>query len=149
MFKERIEYDNLKMLEEATRKRNLCYDKNKSKRESVPNWGTKIQDNFDPRRKNNKFHKNTGNIYKRYQSSNHKNFKPQNPAAKEREHPTTFNKNTTQRENLKCWECGEPHYFKYCPIRKKIFNVDSIQEAIVVRDMVRSMPRMSVALENR
>ena len=41
MFKERIEYDNLKTLEEEMRKENLCYDQNKNKRESVPNWKTK------------------------------------------------------------------------------------------------------------
>ena len=31
MFKEQIEYDNLKMLEEAMRKENLCYTKKKRK----------------------------------------------------------------------------------------------------------------------
>ena len=29
VFKERIEYDNPKMLEEAMRKENFCYDQNK------------------------------------------------------------------------------------------------------------------------
>ena len=32
MFKEGIEYDNPKTLEEAMRKENLCYDQNKNKR---------------------------------------------------------------------------------------------------------------------
>ena len=93
----------MKTLEEVTRKENLCYDQNKNKRESVPNWKTKIRDKFDPRKKNNKFYKNTRNNYEGYQGSNYKNFKPQNPTTKEREPPTTFNKNTAQREPLKCW----------------------------------------------
>ena len=29
-----------------------------------------------------------------------------------------FNKNTAQREPLKCWESSEPHYFKDFPVRK-------------------------------
>ena len=41
MFKEQIQYENPKMLEEAMRKENFCYDQNKNKRESVPNWKTK------------------------------------------------------------------------------------------------------------
>ena len=72
MFKEQIEYDNPNMLAEVMRKANLCYDQNKNKRESVPNLKTKRQDKFDPIKKNNKFHKNTGNNYKGYQGSNHK-----------------------------------------------------------------------------
>ena len=36
MFKERIEYDNPKTLEEAVRKENFCYNQNKNKRENVP-----------------------------------------------------------------------------------------------------------------
>ena len=47
MFKERIEYDNPKMLKEAMRKVNFCYDPSKNKRENVPNWKTKRCENFD------------------------------------------------------------------------------------------------------
>ena len=48
MFKERIEYGDLKMLEEVRRKEFFCYDQNKNKRESVPTWKTKKRDKFDP-----------------------------------------------------------------------------------------------------
>ena len=51
MFKERIEYDNPKMLEEAIRKENLFYDQNKNKRENVPAWKNKRPNNFYPRKK--------------------------------------------------------------------------------------------------
>ena len=37
MFKERIEDDNLKTIEEALRKAKFCYDQNKSKQENIPN----------------------------------------------------------------------------------------------------------------
>ena len=81
------------MLEEAIGKANLCDDQNKNKRECVQNWNTKRRDRFDPINKNNKLHKNIGNNYKEYQGSNYKSFKPKNPATKEREPPTAFNKN--------------------------------------------------------
>ena len=84
------------------RKENFCYDQNKNKRETIPNSKTKSRDNFDQRKKNTKFYKNTGNNYKGYQGNNYKWFKPQNPTTKEREPPTTFNKNIAQREPLKC-----------------------------------------------
>ena len=45
MFKEWIEYDNLKTVEEAMRKENFCYDQNKNKRTN----------NFDPIKKKNNY----------------------------------------------------------------------------------------------
>ena len=63
---------------------------------------------------------------------------------------TAFHKNTAQREPLKRWECGEPHYFKYFLVRRKCLNdFHSIQEATIVGDIARIMLRISAALENR
>ena len=59
MFKQCIEYDNLKTLDESMRKENFCYDQNKNKRESTPAWKNQTPNNFDSKRKQNKFHKNT------------------------------------------------------------------------------------------
>ena len=84
MFKEWIEYDNPKMLEEAMKKTNFCYDQNKNKRESIPIWKTKGRNNFDPRKKNNKFHKNIVNNYKGHQGNKYKNYKPHNSAVKKK-----------------------------------------------------------------
>ena len=36
-FKDRIEYNNPKTLEEAMRNANLCYEQSRNKREGVPN----------------------------------------------------------------------------------------------------------------
>ena len=54
------------MLEEAMRKEKLCYDQNKNKRENIPAWKNKRPNNFDPRKKQNKFHKNIENNYRGY-----------------------------------------------------------------------------------
>ena len=62
---------------------------------------------------------------------------------------TVPNKNPAQKELLKCLEFREQHYFKYCLERKKKFNVHSIQEAVTVGDMAKSMPRICAALENQ
>ena len=45
-FKDRIEFDNLKTLEEAMRKDEFCYEQSK-KRESLPNWKTKKTSHFE------------------------------------------------------------------------------------------------------
>ena len=132
------------------RKENFCYDQNNNERENIPNWKTKICENFDQKKKNTRFYKNIGNNYQGYQGNNYKHFNPLNPIAKEREPPTGYNKNTTQRERLKCWECGEPHYIKYFPIRnKKCNSVHSIKEATTMGDMARSKTRINASLENQ
>ena len=76
-----------------------------------------------------------------------KKFKPQNSTLKEP--PIAFNKNIAQIEPLKCWESDRPHYFKDFPVRKNFFNFHSIQKAVIVGDMARSMPIICFALEYR
>ena len=44
------------------RKKNFYYDQNKNKRENVPSCKNKRPNNFDPRKKHNNFHKNTGKL---------------------------------------------------------------------------------------
>ena len=63
MFKEHIEYDNPKTLDETMRKANFCYDQN-TKRENVPAWKNKRPNNYDPKKKQNKFHKDSRNNYR-------------------------------------------------------------------------------------
>ena len=96
MFKEQIEYDNQKTLEEAAKKENFCYDQNKKKRENMPTWKNKRTNNYDPKKKQSKFHKISGNNYRGYQANNCKNFKPKSSAIKE---PSNVpNKNSPQKE---------------------------------------------------
>ena len=81
-----------------------------------------------------------GNNHRAYQGNNYKGFISQDYVV-----PSTVpNKNPAQKEPLKCWECGEKHYFKDCPKRKQRSNVHSIEEAIIVGDMARSMPKICV-----
>ena len=66
MLKEWIEYDNPKMLEEAMRKANFCCGHNNNKQENVLSWKNKRPNNYDPKKKQNKFHKNSRNNYRGY-----------------------------------------------------------------------------------
>ena len=60
-FKERIEFDNPKTLEEAMRKANFCYEQSKNKREGIPNWKNKRTSKFEQIRKCFKTNKSFGN----------------------------------------------------------------------------------------
>ena len=78
-----------------------------NKWENMPAWKNKRTNNFDPKKKQNKFHKNWWNNHKGYQGNNYKKFETQNSAVKE---PSNVpNKNLEQKEALKGWECGKPH----------------------------------------
>ena len=57
-FKDKIEYDNPKTLEEVMRKDKFCYEQIRNKREGVPNWKVKRTNNFEQRRKSFKFNRN-------------------------------------------------------------------------------------------
>ena len=60
-FKDIIEYDNPKTLEEAMRKANFCYEQSRNKREGVPNSKVKRKNNFEQRRKGFKSNRNCKN----------------------------------------------------------------------------------------
>lgn len=47
VYKDQIEYDNPRTLEESMRKANFCYDQNKNKKEIIPNWKSKKTNNFE------------------------------------------------------------------------------------------------------
>ena len=64
-FKDIIEYDNPKTLEEAMKKANFCYEQRKNKKEGIPNWNSKKISNFEKIRKgfnpNRSFRNNSQN----------------------------------------------------------------------------------------
>ena len=137
------------------RKVEFCYDQIK-KREILPRWKTKNTSHFDHRRRgfksNKSFWSKSQNFSKNnYQKTNFKNKILQNTAApKRRDISINFVKNTEQREPVKCWECQEPHYAKYCTNQKgNISNIYTIQEEETVGDVANEMHKINIALENR
>ena len=117
-FKDMIEFDNTKTLEEAMRKVDFFYEQSK-KRESLPTWKTKNTSHFGQKRRGFKSNKSFGiksqNFSKNnYQKIDFKNRVPQNTATpKGRDMSNNFVKNTEEREHVKCWECQGLHYAKF------------------------------------
>ena len=96
-FKNIIEFDNPKTLEEAMIKDYLCYEHSK-KRESLPNLKNQRTSHFDQKRKGFKSNKSFGNnshhFSKNYQRVGFKNKAPQNTTTpKGRDMPNNFVKN--------------------------------------------------------
>jgi len=152
IYKDRIEYDDPRTLEEATRKANFCFDQNNNKREVVPNWKNKNPNNYEQRRKNFRPNKNFNNSINFQKSNNYagNNYKNNGQkgyfAAKIKETP----KSNDNKANIKCWICNESNYARDCPQnRKKYINVNTVQEEATVGDVARETPRISAALENR
>ena len=94
-IKDKIEYDNLKTLDEAMRKVNLCYEQDRKKK-SMTNW----------KDKNNN---NTRNFPTKNFQGNKSNLQtnPNNQRNKEyANNHGNYTKNFERKEPIKCWECN-------------------------------------------
>ena len=69
-FKDRIEFDNPKTLEEAMRKVEFYYEQSK-KRESLPEWKTKNKSHFDQKRRGFKSNKSFGSKSQNFSKNNY------------------------------------------------------------------------------
>ena len=60
------------------------------------------------------------------------------------------NRDTTPKGPLKYWECGEPHYLRDCPVKKRNStpNLHAVQRETAFGDVAREFPRINAALEN-
>ena len=54
-------------------------------------------------------------------------------------------------KEIKCWGCNGPHLYKNCPHNpnKKMAPISMLQEASIVNDIAKNIPRISVALEDK
>jgi hypothetical protein len=76
------------------------------------------------------------------------NFPSQSGNKPFRETPSKTN--NAKREPLKCLGCEEEHLLRDCPHRQhNNVGVYNIQEATIVNDVARSLPKICVALDNR
>jgi len=151
VFKERMEYDNTRTLEEATRKENFSYEQNKNKNHNVNNWKDKKHNKFKHKGKWKKnYNKNFGNHQRSYQGIKYNGNKSYNQSGNKNKEPVTiYNKNTSQREPLKCREYGDPHYYKECLLRKKNNNLHIVYEASTIEKIARNIPKINAVLKNR
>ena len=140
-FKDRIEFDNPKTLEEAMRKADFCYEQS-NKREILPNWKNKKTSHFDQKRRGFKSNKSFGNNSQKFSNNNYqrayfKNKVPQNNRTPNgRDMLNKFVKNNELKEPVKCWEFQGLQYTKYClNIKGNFSNVHMIQEQERVGDV--------------
>ena len=117
-FKDKIEFGNLKTLEEVIRKANFCYEQSKNKRDVIPNWKNKRTSNFEHIRKgfnpNKSLRNNSWKFSKNnYQGTYFKGTKQQNIIEPQgRDMPNNHVKNNQQKEIMKCWEFQGTQYPK-------------------------------------
>ena len=142
------------------RKADFCYEQNR-KRENMPNQKTKRpNNNFEPRNKNFRAikifgHNNSRNFpNKKFQGSNSKGNRQQNPTVPRNKEFTNNNssyvKNNERKEPIKCLEFQGPHYALVCPNRKKtVNNIHDVQEETKVGDLARGMPKINATLKNK
>jgi hypothetical protein len=146
-----IEFDEPKTLEDAIQKARYCYEQLNHKEEHPKEWKKKSKMGFKKKGVKPSRFKNYGKGSRMSfptKSVNQQNFPSQSGNK-------TFGSalgrtESTKKEPLKCWGCGEEHMLRDFPHRnpssKGVYN---IQEATMVDDVARSMPKIHAALDNR
>ena len=118
------------------KKNNNNYDQ--KKKEFVPNRNSKNNKAINFPNKN--FQGNNNNS-----PNNQNNQKSKKPA----NNHGNYMKNFERKEPIKCREFNGPHYASVYPNRKNtVSNIHTIQEEMIVGELVRTMPRINAALEN-
>ena len=126
-IKDRIEYDNLKTLEEAMRKANFCYEQN-CKKESMANQKAKRNNNYEQKKKEfvpnrNSTNNNTRNFPSKNFQGNKSNSQTNQNNQRNKESATNhsnYKKNFELKEPIKCWACNGPHYALVFPIGRRL-----------------------------
>ena len=138
-YKDRIEFDEPRTLEEEIRKAKYCYDQNKSKPGIHKAWKGKRNEKFDQRKKG---------------------FKPSNFQNQQRRLPQAVTKLSRvmedkprdpkePREPLQCWGCGGYHMLRNCLHQNgNVSQVHNIQKVETLVQVVRTIPRIYATLED-
>jgi hypothetical protein len=149
-YQDRIEFDSPKSLSEVFRKERMCYDQYKQ-------WVE-----FPKTRKDKKQYQ-MNQWKKGYQPAPYrdakksfprKDFHSNHPLMQGSGKPVNLGMKKfgdNYREQLKCWECGEPHLRRNCPrlIASNRTVVHNFQEALTVGDVGRSLHQINVAIDGR
>ena len=118
-YKEKIEFDNPKTMDEAVRKSRLCYQQFKGKIEQGKRWAQKNE--FKGRKPKPASLKNFGRDHQRKKFNKPRESKnaQSQVASKPIEGDSKKEGTTRMKEPLKCWGCGGPHILRDCPHRDR------------------------------
>ena len=148
-YKDRIEFDNPKTLDEALRKADCAMSSTKMRNDSFRTWKDRKPERFSQQKRGSRPspHKNTqrntpGGPYTKSGPPLPKYAKPASLGVKGTE--------GTPKGPLTCWECDGPHLKRFCPRLTGASNtLHSIHEASTVGDIGRSYHCINAALEDR
>jgi hypothetical protein len=139
-YKDKIQFDEPKNLEEAIRKDKYLYEKNRGRPTFQKAWDDKKKGNMDQRKKGFKppFIRNRSQAYQQGK-----------PSQGDQKMTDSLGKRPRQQP-IKCWGCEGDHMYKYCPHRgDKMKTLHSIKQEETIEDVGKSMPRIYAALDNR
>jgi hypothetical protein len=146
-YRNRIEFNEPKTLEDTIRKVRYCYEQLGSQTEPREDWKKKNNSGF-----NKKGFKSS--IFKNYRISlPTRSVYQQNFPSRSGNKPfgaTPGKIDNQKKEPLKCWGCGEENLLRDCPHRQKNSRrVYNIQEVTTVNDVARSMPHIYAVVDNK
>jgi hypothetical protein len=150
-YRDRIEFDEPKILEKTIQKARYCYEQSGSQTKPHEYWKKKnslrFKENgfkssrFKNYRKGYRMSLPTRSVYQQSFPSQSGN-KPFGS--------TLGNIDNPKREPLKCWGWGEEHLLRDYPHRQQNnWTIYNIQEAITVNDVARSMPWIYAVVDNK
>jgi hypothetical protein len=149
-YRNRIEFDEPKTLEDTIRKATYCHEQYGHRAESRGDWKQKSGSKFQK-----KGNKSSG--FKNYKKNHRMNFPTRSVLQQnfpsvdgnKTSGPIPVKTDNPKRKPLECWDCGGEHLRRDCPHRqqnsRKIYNM---QEATTVNDVARSVPQIYAALDN-
>jgi hypothetical protein len=133
---EKIQYDDLKTLEDTIRQAKCLYDQQKERSTFQKAWEDKNNFKMDHRKKVTKppFFKNN----------------PQGQPTSREPRMMETGGQRPRKPPIQCWVCKGDHMFRDFPHRgEKVRIVQNVQQVEIVEDIDRNVPRIYVALGNK
>jgi len=147
-MKKKLEFDYPKTMDNVVQKARIYYQQMKQKNEG-PKWGLNKKGRSLIPNKHPKFANNRNaqrNTFSKLPARN----QPKTAYSENRpiEGATKSVNDQQSKSPLQCWGCGETHYYKNCPHQARTKRLSNMQEASIVGEVARSIPRINTTLDD-